>query len=1024
MFIDKFVRALIKNRILVILLIILIVIAGCASYYFIPKKENPNVAFPAMFITTVYPGASPEEVDTFVTQKIEQKLKETFTNYQYIQSTSMDSASIVVILFDYDVTIDDVSASLKDAIDEVQSDLPSACNESVIENAIVGNTQFIISLSGPNYSYEDLVEYAETIRSGLVEINGVTSIDIVGERTKQVSVKVDPEKLLSYGISIEDILSVMQAQNISIPSGSIDYESGTITVNTPSVFESLNDIENTVIGGSDSSLAFVKVKDVAEVSIEYADTYYYKQDGENAVLLVGYFKDDENAVNIGKDVRNELENIKMNLPDDLIYHEVMYSPEDVDSSIKDFIISMIESVILIVVVVMIGVQLRNGIIISVSIPLSIFVTFIVMYLMDIEFQFISIAALIISLGMLVDNSIVISEAIQQHLNKGEEKTNAIVAAVLETYKPVLTSTLTTFATFCVLYFLPGAIGMVVSTIPTVVIASLTASYLISMFLVPVLAYMFFKPESEKKINKKSPVKNFFLKLLDTGLKHRKITIIAAFSTLIISVLLVIGMGIKFFPGSDKPVIYINIESESSSLTKTSQTVDEIEAYLEQSPLVDNYTSGIGADIPQFFITVPSRATGDNTAQIMIELNEQELKNYSSTEEVTRLMQQELNERISGASVVVKYLEYSIPTDAPVTLYITGDDSTRINEVAAQIVEALKQIDGTNNVRDTSVATEYEYVINLDSDLLSSYGLLKYEVVKQINTSLMGASSASYVSGGSEMDIVVSADINSLDELMSIPITSSVTGNTIQLRQIADVELGVKTPTIKRYNGELYVSVLSNVLPGYSAFSIENELNKYLEDIDLTGITIESQGEFKNMSDLIGNLGYTGTAAILVIFVIIYAQFRSLKKPLIIITSIPLSLIGCCLGLLLFDMDLQAMALLGAVSLFGVVVNNGIVLMEYMEAGVKSGMDVITACKEAINMRYRPIMMTSITTCIGLVPLITAKDPMTAPMASVLLFGLLFSTILTMVVVPVLYASIHKKRGKKDTLPETTESKSK
>ncbi len=910
MLIEKFIKSLIKNRIFVLIFIGLIVIAGCASYYLVPKKENPEVSFPAVFFTTAYPGASPSEVDQFVTQKIENAIKEDFSNYQYIKSTSINSASIVVVLFDYDVTMDDILLPLKKPsirsaeLPEMSRKAPS---QAQYRKHAVHHFPF-----GETYTSEDLAEYGENHQERAVRYRRRNGLDIVGQKTA-VSVKVDPEKLLAYNISIEDILSLMQAQNISIPSGSIEYDTGSISVNTPSFFESLKDIENTVISGSDTSVAFVKLKDVADISIEYADTNYYEQDGQNAVLIVGYFDESQNAVNIGRAVRKVLKSVESDLPQDLNYHEVMFSPEDVSDLIGSFIVNLIESVILIVIVVMIGVQLRNGIIISISIPLSIFASFIVMYLLDIDFQFISIAALIISLGILVDNSIVISEAIQQHLNNGEEKTDAIVAAVKETYKPVLTSTLTTFATFCVLYFVPGSIGMVVSTIPTVVIASLSASYIIAMFLVPVLAYYFFKPETETKINRESKLKNVFLKLLDFGLKHRKITIIAAFSTLIISILLVSTMGVKFFPGSTKPVVYIDITGESMSVDKTGQIVDEIGAYLDDNPLVGHYTSSIGDDLPKFFITVPSRATAVNTAQIMIELNEKELKKYGSTEEVARVMQQEIDQRITGAAVTVRYLEYSIPTDAPVSIYIEGDDEERISEIAALLGDGLRQLEGTNNVRDTGSVTEYEYVVQTDSDVLSSFGLLKYDLVKQLNTSLMGASSATYISGGTEMDIVVSADIRSLDELYTLPISSSVTSTTVQLRQVADITLGVKSPNIDRYNGKLYVSVLSNVLPGYSAFSIENRLNDYLKDADLSGITIESQGEFTNMMGLIGNLGYTGSAAILVIFIIIYIQFRNIKKPLIIITSIPLSLIGCCLGLWIFGMDLQALAILGAVS---------------------------------------------------------------------------------------------------------------
>ena len=572
--IDKLVRTLIRNRVLVIILILAIIVAGYVCYYNIPKKENPSVTFPGYFVTTIYPGASPDEVDQFVTSKVEDAILDEFDNLQYVQSTSINSASVVIVLYDFDVQKSEVESPLRTAVDSVQSSLPSMCYESTVTAIMVENTQFIIALSGEHYSSDDLVSYAQTIQKKLENVQGVTSVEIVGERTKQVNVKCDPDKLLLYGINIENILNLLLAQNVSIPSGTIDYESGTITVNTPSVFESLKDIENVVVSASEESLAFVRLKDVASVSIDYADSYYYRQDGIETVLLVGCFEDGLNAVNIGKKVREEIEQIKLELPSDLSFHEVMYSPEDVDNNIKGFMLNMLESVILIMIVVMIGVKLRNGIVISVSIPLSIFATFIVMYVLDIEFQFISIAALIISLGILVDNSIVISEAVQQHLNRGEEREDAIVAAVREVYRSVLTSTLTTFATFGVLYFIPGTIGLVVSTIPTVVISALTASYLISMLLVPVLAYMFFQPESEIRIQKESIVEKSIIKILDTALKHKGITIAVAFSTLIIAVLLVTSLGIKFFPGSTKPVIYINVVSESTSLSKTDRRSPE------------------------------------------------------------------------------------------------------------------------------------------------------------------------------------------------------------------------------------------------------------------------------------------------------------------------------------------------------------------------------------------------------------------------------------------------------------------
>ncbi len=1009
---DKIIRNLIRHRIVVLLIAAAIVIAGGYCYYVIPKQENPNTSVAAAYVTTVYPGASPEDVDNFVTTRLEEEILR-LDRIDSLQSQSINSASVIIIMYDNDVEIGEVLSDLKSAVSDAQSKLPDTCMESSVQAVMIEKTQFIVALSGENYTIDDLVEYGDTIKSELLSVDGVTKVDIEGERTRQVSVKMDLGKMNLYGVSIENVLTLLQAQNLSIPSGSIEYESGSVTVRTPGVFESLADIENTVIGGGGDTVAFIKLKDVADVRIEYADSYYFEQDGSPAVMLVGYFEEGINAVNIGKRVRAEIDALKAALPEDLLFHEVMFSPEDVDASINNFIVNLIESVLLIVLVVMIGVQLRNGVIISISIPLSIFLTFIAMELFHIEFQFISIAALIISLGILVDNAIVISEAIQQHLNAGEEKTDAIVAAVRETYRPVLTSTLTTFATFAILFFIPGIIGKVVATIPIVVISALTASYLVAMFITPVMAYMFFKPESEKAIHRKSPIRNFFLKLLNFGLDHRALTIGASFGTLLVGILLVTQLGMKFFPNATKPVLYINVDTETVSLSETGRVVEDISALLDDSPLVDHYSGAVGTDMPSFFLTVPSRADADNAAQLMIQLDEKALAEVGTTSDAARLLQDQLDARVSGASVDVRCLEYSMPTDAPVALFVMGDDAGEVTAAADTVADELAALPGTDDVRALTPAGDYQYVVEMDSDIVSSFGMLKYDLIKQINTAVMGATASTYYAGGEEMDIVVSADIKSLDELLNLPVSSSAGVSYVKLGQMVDISLENVQSSVKRYNGKLYVPVLSDVQAGYSAIGIETQLNKRLEDVDLSAVSLLSNGEYKNMMDLIGNLYKTVSVALFVIFLIIYFQFNNLTKPLIIIASIPLSLIGCCFGLWLFNMDIQAMAILGAVSLFGIVVNNGIVLMEVLEAERATGKSVRAACIAAVTTRCRPIMLTSITTCIGLVPLIIANDPMTAPMASVLLFGMLFSTVLTMAVVPVLYASAEERRQRRE-----------
>ena len=999
---DKLTKGLLHNRTIVVFFLLIIVLIGGISYYLVPKQENPDTSIAIALVTTIYPGASPEEVEEYVTDKLEEEIG-TLEHVDYTTSMSMESASAIIVYYDTSVAIEDVESKLRECVSDAQSELPDMCQTSAVNTKLVANNQFIISLSGEAYSTEELASYAKTIKDELESVEHVSSVSLEGVSKKQVVVEADIQKLQSYHVSIENILSLMQAQNLNIPAGSIDYDSGTVTVTSDGLFTSLSDIENTVIGGAEDSLSFVKLKDVANVYVENTSDKYYEQDGKSCILLVGTFDEGVNAVNVGKGVRSEINKIKKQLPEHLDFHEVMYAPEAISENINGFIWNLIESILLIMVVVLIGVGIRNALVISTALPVSILVTFTVMYLLGIEFQFISIAALIISLGILVDNAVVISEAIQQHMNAGEEKEAAIIGGVQETWLPVLTSTLTTIVTFGIIYFVPGAIGKVAGTIPTVVITSLIASYIMAMCGIPVLAYFFFKPEKEKKNKKENIIFTFFDRLLGVGMRYPKRTLVVAFATLGLAAVLVTQLGMQFFPYSSKPILYLDVPGETMNLDATANTMDEVEQILDESDLVSHYTSAVGGGLPSFFISVPSLSDADNAGRIMMELDEDALKKAGSTEKAAKQLQQEINERVSGATIEVKCLEYSMPADDKIVYTVSGDDMEEINALATQMVEDLSTIEGTTNVRDTSVNAQYEYKVNLDSERLSGYGLLKYDIVKQLNTSLMGATASTYTGSEDEMDIVVRAKVDSLEELKNLPISGSVSETHVLLGQVADITLEPTVPLINHYNGKRYVKVLSGVQSGYVSGNIEAQFEKkYLDQMDTSGVTIVEQGEMSNMLSLIVDLIKAAGVAILIIYIILLLQFKDFGKPFNILTSIPLSMIGCCFGLWILNMNIQAMALLGIVALFGIVVNNGILLIEVIDEKRRNGESVREACRSAVAARFRPIMISSVTTCIGLVPLIASKDPMSAPMAVTLLFGLLFSTVLTMVVVPTIY----------------------
>ena len=806
------------------------------------------------------------------------------------------------------------------------------CHESDIDVDLSASPQFIISISGDNYSQEDLVTYGVEIKEVISEVNGISRIEIDGELDKEVIVEVDISSLDLYDISIESIAQVLQGQNLSIPSGSLNYESGVINVKTPATFSSLKDIEDIVLmGSSENMVGFVQLKDIAQVYIDYTDGYKFEQNGKNSILISGFFDGGTNAVLVGDDVREVFESYKESLPPDINVHEVMYSPEDIDKSVTGFIVNLLQSIALIIIVVMIGVRLKNALIVSLALPLSILTTFVVMFLMGIEFHFISIMALIISLGILVDNAIVISDAIQQKLNEDHDKLEAIDLAIEETAAPILTSTITTIITFGILFFIPGTVGEVVATIPIVVVTALIASYIVAMFIIPIFASMIFEKEAEHKIDKKpSIIKTIFNKGLTFGLKYKKTTIVAAFSTLIIAAILVFSLGIVFFPYSDKPIIYMNINGETLNLDKTEAITEQIQDIIEEYDEIISYSTAIGRGLPRFFLTVPSATESDNFAQIMLEMDYTDSK-YDSNEKIGYELQQRFDREIVGADVEVKYLEYAMPTDAKIAIEVIGDDLSDIKLVSDNIQNALLEIDGTTNVRDNSVGNQYEYIVDIDTDVATMMGVIKYDVVKQINTALMGAETSNYTVGGTEMPIIVKSNIKTLDDLYRLPIMSSAVEDTqILLDQVASVSLESTIPTINRSKGKRTITVMSDIKPGYSSSTIEGLFKEIQDELLIEGVKISFAGEMSQMMSLLTNLLFAAGVAIVLIYIILLFQFQCFEKPFIILMSIPLSFIGSFLGLYIFRMDLQAMALLGLVSLIGIVVNNGIILVEVMD----------------------------------------------------------------------------------------------
>ncbi|MGF7058135.1 efflux RND transporter permease subunit [Brassicibacter mesophilus] len=1002
------IRIAVDNRKITLFLAFMLTIAGLYSYYVVPKQDNPDVSTSVAMISAVYPGASPENVQKLVTSKLEDKVEQ-IEGFDRVVSHSKNSLSIIVVYLTSDADVDKAWSELIYKMDEVKPELPDEVTQINVNTQMDDTAGIIVSLSGEKYSYEQLASYAETFKNELTRIDGVSRFEVDGKLDKQVNVVIDIEKINMLDISMEDVLNLLKIQNVEIPSGSIDNKNSKISVKIPGMYTSINEIKDTIISISDENGGAVRIKDIADVSLELEEgTHKFKKNGENAVLLTGYFDQDKNIVIIGKEVRKTIDELKDKVPDGIVFDEVLFQPEDVSNAVSNFMLNLIEGMIFVLIVVFIGIGIKNALVVSTAIPLSIIITFVVMNLMHIKVHQISTAALIIALGILVDNAIVVSDGIQYLIDNGEDKLTAVLEGTKKSALPIFTSTLTTVVAFVPLLLLPGMVGEFIYSLPMVVIIALSASFIVAMIVTPTLAYIFFKPSEKRKLGL-NRLYNIFNKLLIKGLNNKRSTLFISFAALLGTILLIYQLGLQFFPYIDKNVLYIDMNAEiSSDLEETEKLTTQVEkVLLNQSEIID-YTTAIGDGLPKFYLTIIPSIPSPDYAQIMMKIDLKKGNRFRSNEAFANYLQEQLDQNIVGGTAAVKLLEYAEPIGAPVRIRVSGESLEEVIKASEELQAEIRKIPGTMNIRDDAPNKSYEYIVDINPDIAMYFGTTKLDVQRQVNIALMGAEATVFRKAGNEYSVTVSSNIESKSQLENLAIKSSITGDKVLLKQFATIKLGTQIDNITRYNKDITVTVFSDVKKGYSSVDIENIIEKdVIKHINKEDIKITFDGEREQIVEKFSNVGFSAIFAVLGIYIILLLQFKSFAKPLIILITIPLSLIGSILGLFISRQPLSFMAFLGIVSLVGIVVNNAILLIEYINDARLGGFSVYDACIDAVEKRFRPIILSTTTTVIGLVPLVLSGSPMFTPMAVSLMSGLLVSTLLTLVIIPVVYSVVSK-----------------
>ncbi len=1001
-------------------------VIGLYSYYILPRQESPDVSAPIALITTVYPGASPEDVEELVTKKIEDEISEV-KGYDYSNSTSKNGVSIVLLYLKDGADTDEGWDDLREKLQALEGELPSEILPIDINTSLTDTAGMIISMSGDNYTYEELADYAQVFKKELSKIDGVTKFEIDGDLEKQITVEVDIDKLNYYALSLDDISSIIQSQNINIPSGDVDDGKTKIAVKSNGTYASMKEIENTIIMVSSENGTVLRLKDIANIYYEVdSSSPRYKEMDTKAVLLTGYFADGQNVVLTGKEVEKKVEELSSNLPKDIDFNQVIFQPKDVAKSINDFVINLLEAVFFVIAVVFFGMGARNAIIVSTAIPLSICMTFIIMYGFGIKLEQMSISALIIALGMLVDNAIVVSDSIQSYINEGMEQFEACVKGTKDVAMSMLTSTLTTVLAFVPLLLIGSAVGQFIFGVPSVVIIALICSYICAIITTPTLAYIFFRKRDSKKKDKPSIIRNIFDKLLKLAMKRKLAMISVAIIAFLATGLLATQLEVSMFPKADKELMYINIQAENvSDLGVTEKLSSDVVKVVKEYPEVISYSEAIGDGLPKFYMTVKTGSPSKDFAQVLLKIRLKKDGRFESKDELLNHMQKELDKAIVGGSAVVNLLDAGTGGGSPIQIRVSAEKMERLEEVTDLITNELRAVEGTMNVDNDFIAKNYQFSVNVDENKASAYGISKYDVQKEVSIALRGKNSSSFRKNGNEYNIIVKSDIESKEKLENIAIKSAITGNKVLLKEIASIDMESQYPIIARYNKERSAVVTSEILNEYTAQDVEKQIKNQVRDLgllDLEDVKVDFDGEMGDIQDSFSDLGILAAFSLVLIVGVLVYQFNSYMQPFVILSTIPLALIGSIGGLFILKQPLSFTAMLGIVSLVGIVINNAIVLIDYINNSREMGSSVIEACKKAVDRRFNPIMLSTVTTVIGLIPLLISGGDMFRPMATALIGGLSISTILTLVVVPTIYNMVEGRSERKEYKSVETEGK--
>lgn len=1005
-----------KNRITFVLLFA-ILIAGIMAFQGMPRAEDPGFTIRTAMVLTYFPGASPERIETLITDKLEKSIQE-MPELDFIQSESRSGVSIVFVNIKQSYKkMRPIWDSLRRKVEKAEGELPEGVIGPLVNDEFGDIFGTIITITGEGFSYPELKEVADEVRNELLLIEEIAKVEIHGDQEERIFIEYNDARLAEIGLSASQLNNILQSQNIVIPGGDISTGKERIALEPTGSFESIEDLKRTLIGVPGRT-DLIYLEDLAEVYRGFIDPpqSIVHSSGIPALALAINLRENGNIITLGEKVNELMSRLQGLYPIGIEFDTVAFQPEHVDRAISNFTSSLFQAIAVVILIMLLTLGIRTGLVVASLVPLTMIMSLLLMSFLNIGLDQMSLVALIIALGLLVDNAIVMSESIMVQVKAGVPAKEAAISTATELRVPLLIGSLTTAAAFLPFYLAESSMGEYIAPLFKVVTITLLCSWFLAEAITPLFCVKFIKVKRKEDHYDSS----FYIRYRHTLLRLLRHPVKSIITVAIVFFIAMQGFRFIpaiFFPRNDKSIYTAEFElPKGTPIHRTEAVVKDIEAFMQRelSARPDrpegilNWSTYIGQGAPRFYLSYSPEPAKPEYAAMVINTTSNAIIDslIAKTEEYCIHEFPELRTRLD-------LLLYGPPT-AAVEVRISGKDPGRVFELADAVKARLRTIPGTKNIRDDWGQRTKKMLVKINQARARRAGVTNRDIAISLQTALTGIQVTQFREEDKSIPVTMrseGAERQDIGKLETVNVYAQMTGRSVPLKQVADLEIQWQPSKILRRSRLKTVTVQSEVNPGTLPIAISQELDKWLEEESRSwdlGYKYELGGEIESSGQANASIGEKMPLAFLIIILLLVLQFNSIRLPIIVLTTIPLGLIGVVFGLLVAHSYFGFMTLLGVVSLAGIVVNNAIVLLDRIKFEItEKGLEPARAVIEASQRRLRPILLTTATTIGGLLPLWLGGGPMWKPMAIAIIFGLLFSTLLTLGVVPVLYSMFYK-----------------